>query len=353
MQPERGPESGRFVWPPVQPGQTPTKPSSQRPSSESSNDAPASPRRDADRNAAAQPERVDHSANPRTTPARDIESDPPSQPAPSPLAQRDESWWSQTERVWLDVTAPPLDQRAREAGWQPDSPGTYCTKCLLTLDRSNMSTTLGVCESCVRARPPWDRGVRLGRYRGPLADWVEEVKFTRWRRLGRDLGQWLGEAVREQARLVLPADMLEAGPIIIPVPMSLPRRLVRGIDHTHVLARGVRDVLGGQILQPLVRKHRPSQRDVTPSDRSSNLRGAVGVKPGWMRPRLGRDWIVIVEDVMTSGSTLRLVGRHVRAVHRLDRAEAQKVPAERGPHVWIAVVARAGEGGAEADGIES
>ena len=169
--------------------------------------------------------------------------------------------WSQIEHTWLDVVAPPLAQRMAEEYWTPDARTDYCHRCALTLARHEAVD--GLCASCQNGettRPPWQRIVRLGEYEAPLSRWICEVKFTRWRKLGRDLGRVLGESLHDQMIEARAAGTIPDGPpLIVPVPMSTWRRFSRGIDHTLAIARGVADRTGGSVAQPLTRDHRTSQ----------------------------------------------------------------------------------------------
>lgn len=252
-----------------------------------------------------------------------------SAPAPS-LFTRLSRALSEIEHHWLDPIALPLAQRARESGWHPDEPAAYCDRC--GHDIGAYESDEVQCSRCARLRLPWERCIRLGRYEAPLADWICEVKFTRWRVLGFELGRMLGRQLR--AAGFTGANYPNA--IIVPVPTSFRRRLSRGIDHAAVIARGAAWELELPLVRALKRKHRPSQRAVAYSDRASNVSGSILLR----RPSLiaGRV-VLLIDDVMTTGATMRAAARALASVSTGSPAPpASRVPPDGGPEaIWVGV----------------
>lgn len=229
----------------------------------------------------------------------------PEAPTSEPRPSLYESWLvalREVEREWLDPVSLPLAERARDAEWQADPPSNYCEHCGCSLGEFE-SSELG-CSRCASARLPWDRCVRLGSYAPPLAEWICEVKFTRFRALGYDLGRALGRSLRVSG---LP--LASSRVVIVPVPCSLRRRLSRGIDHAAVIARGVAWELGLPLVRALRRRHRPSQRAVALSARVSNVSGSMLRRN---RVNLSGTLAVLIDDVMTTGATMRAAARSLR-----------------------------------------
>jgi ComF family protein len=204
------------------------------------------------------------------------------------------SWRRQIESVWFGLTRATLTERAQDADWSPDLPSAYCSKCGNSIGLHE-ETNEG-CRICRNKRLPWSRFVRLGEYHGLIREVVHEVKFTRWRRVGMDAGRLLG------AQLIpllegLPRETLA----IVPVPSTFRRRMSRGIDHTLVLARGVREVTGGQIVRALKRSHRPSQVGLPMTERRRNVSGTMRLRG---RPNLSGCTVIVIDDVRTTGATM-------------------------------------------------
>ncbi|MFN7020286.1 MAG: ComF family protein [Phycisphaerales bacterium] len=264
-------------------------------------------------------------------------AEPPKSPTPvaqtcrgvqSPPADQP-TFWSCIEDTFLGVTARPLPVRAVEEGWSPDEPNDYCPRCGRTADRAPLEG----CMNCRDLRLAWTRMVRLGAYTGPLRTWIHEVKYTRWRRLGHDLGLLLGE--RLLAEFVSSRMDKAAGrAVIVPVPDSALRRLCRGIDHAMVIARGVRAATGWPIVQPLRRRFGPAQTSIAPSARANNVAKSFGLRSvsGIDTPSGGL--FVLVDDVCTTGATLRTCARLL--VNACRKSGCVEVP-----EIWTAVLARA------------
>jgi predicted amidophosphoribosyltransferase len=333
---EKSPE--RFVWPPrpavevlpPEPKVPTARPTTSRNSESRSNGHASTPRPSL---AAAHIQPLAAPKAPRAVSSRSFW--PELRPGPA--------WLIDTERYWLGLTRPPLADRAREANWFPDSAETYCPRCGRTIDSDNpvmekedIDDTSAVprCKWCDRRRLRWSRVIRLGPYEGLLRDVVHEIKFTAWRRLGRDVGRLMGRQLLHAIR----ESNIDIGNsaqhlVLVPMPTTFRRRVSRGIDHTLVITRGVRDTTNGTIRRAVSRSHRPSQLFVPASERRENVAGS-------MRPLGGLPWrqpitpdtrlIVVIDDVMTSGSTAAECCRALAADLRRRRGR-------RVPPIWLAV----------------
>lgn len=228
------------------------------------------------------------------------------------------SWWStlwsQFEREWLGLRVEGIAERLAQAGWQADEASVYCPRCGNSTGPFEADAVSG-CSHCKAIKWPWERLVRLGRYEGLLRRLILETKFTAWRRVGRDLGVRLGASLGHELE---DAGVRGRTVWLVPVAMAWPRRLARGIDHATVLARGVREGLEQTgntnivvLIQALGRRHRPTQVGTPASERWPNVRDSMWVRPRVMPGLSKADVVVLIDDIKTTGATLRAASRAI------------------------------------------
>ena len=167
------------------------------------------------------------------------------------------------------------------------------------------------CTPAVRAREQEPPGTPLGLWGGPPAPLVQlewcapfggtvrralhELKYAGERRLAAPLGEALA---RRWARAGA------GGELLVPVPVHEMRRRERGYDQADLLARAAAGHLRLPVEGALVRERATvAQYRLDRRHRAENLAGAFTVRPVARRVVAGR-WIVLVDDVVTTGATL-------------------------------------------------
>lgn len=133
---------------------------------------------------------------------------------------------------------------------------------------------------------------------------LHELKYGGETRLAVPLGQAIA---RRWARVGA------GGDILVPVPVHADRARRRGYDQAELLARAAAAELG-LACAPILERARATiaQFDLDRSTRATNVHGAFRLRPltrdggtedATDRPLAGR-WIVLVDDVVTTGATL-------------------------------------------------
>lgn len=233
-------------------------------------------------------------------------------------------------RTWIGWQLPPVQHALADAAWAPDARTAYCPRCGGSIGPGEV-TAQGGCASCRNQSPIADCVIRLGAHRDALRQWVLAVKYNRWADMGEHLGQLLGEQVRRAGCV----EMQRC--IVVPMPMPWQRRLYRGIDHARVIASGVAAAMNVPLVRCLARSNGPPLVSRSASERK--VLGGRGMHVakrwgGW--PVDGLD-AVLVDDVRTSGATLRAADRLVKSLG-IRRSIAAVVSVADGPgRVSIAV----------------
>jgi ComF family protein len=176
---------------------------------------------------------------------------------------------------------------------------------------SEGSALCRMCLPAVRSRAAVQPGTPLGLGEGPphpllQLEWCSPFAGTTRRALHalkyageQRLAVPLGEAVAERWR-----QAGTAGDVLVPVPVHAKRRRERGYDQAVLIARAAAGQLGMPCLEALARARATApQYLLDRRHRAANMAGAFVVGPG-MQARISGRWVVLVDDVVTTGSTL-------------------------------------------------
>jgi ComF family protein len=134
-----------------------------------------------------------------------------------------------------------------------------------------------------------------GTYSGPVRAALHALKYGGERRLVAPLGAALAERW---------SCVSAGGDIITWVPVHPARRRERGFDQAEELARAMGTRLRLPVVPCLERRRRTAaQHALDRQSRASNV-GGVFTTVASARPRLQDRWLVVVDDIMTTGATL-------------------------------------------------
>jgi ComF family protein len=237
--------------------------------------------------------------------------------------------WGSLKQLLLPVhcaacgTASPADSRAplcaacgRNLAELMEVP--YCPLC----GRNAGPYTSGPdgCLFCRNYPVKFNAAVRVGPYEEPLRGLILRCKSER--RL--ELAPFLGRLLAEQLALAAWADRVD---VIVPVPLHWGRRMSRGFNQAELLVRQLRRAVDQKPAVKRLRRTRPTphQAGLPSRQRRQNVRGAFA--KGWLGADFREKGVLVVDDVMTSGTT---IGECVRVVQDGGARE-----------VFVAVVATA------------
>lgn len=161
------------------------------------------------------------------------------------------------------------------------------------------------CGECLQDPPPWSRTLAPWRYDDPIKYLIHAMKFRQKLTLARVLGMLLAEECsRDEYR----------PDVLVPVPLHASRLRERGYNQALELARPISQRLGVP-LDGLVERVRATQAqsDLPSTQRERNIRGAFEVR----RPVSGKR-VAIVDDVMTTGATVREIAATLMAAGAQD-----------------------------------
>lgn len=188
--------------------------------------------------------------------------------------------------------------------------GPRCPRCGLppveigtdkqTADASSRPAPLSRCGQCLQEEPPWDGLACYGLYEGALRDALLRLKFG-----GElSLAPLLGACLLEASRCLPRPDALLAVP---QHPAHLRRR---GFNQAHELAKALPRLTGLPLRPELLHRVKPAppQAGLAAAQRRRNVRRAFQAAPDAANLCL---WLI--DDVMTTGSTLAEACRALRA----------------------------------------
>lgn len=139
-------------------------------------------------------------------------------------------------------------------------------------------------------------------YQGFARDLIHQMKFQSGYELAHAFGELLALACQEER------DLAKTN-LVIPVPLHTGRLTERGFNQATILADRIGKMCKWQMHEGFVRtKSTLPQSGLSLAERQKNLRGAFSLLPG---VSLAGKLCLIVDDVITSGSTFRTIAQEV------------------------------------------
>jgi ComF family protein len=195
-----------------------------------------------------------------------------------------------------------------------------CVQCGERLMPAQLLVGDGRCHGCHEFQPDFDRAVSYGEYDGAVRGLIHLLKYDSVMPAAPILGGLLADAIRH---LTLEDD---CRPLLVPVPLHSSKRRERGFNQSERIARaGLKHLEPHVEIAAVLKRHRAthSQVGLTREERIANMRDAFRVVEP---PRVRGRTVIVVDDVMTTGTTVSECARVLK-----------KAGAER---VFAATVAR-------------
>lgn len=227
--------------------------------------------------------------------------------------------WSRLARVALDIALPTLCVACRV----PVAGAGVCAQCWAKLsfiappccERLGIPFVYdpgpGLLSMEAIANPPSYRRARAAvRYDEVARALVHALKYQDRVDLAPTMGRWMARAGHE---LVSRAD------VIVPVPLHWRRGWSRRYNQSGHLAKAIAQA-GGLPLEPwLLKRTRQTAQQIglSKSERTANVQGAFAVSAEY-KPHVRGRRILLVDDVLTSGSTVDACARALLRAHAAE-----------------------------------
>ena len=134
-----------------------------------------------------------------------------------------------------------------------------------------------------------------------LQSLAHSLKYEEITSFGRELGEKIGKCLKEKN---ITADA------VVPIPLNKRKKRERGYNQSDFIAKGVSSVAGIPVLRKAVKrvKYTVTQTHLNADERKENVSDAFTIDSQY-RDKIKGKSVIVVDDIVTTGSTIQEVGR--------------------------------------------
>lgn len=149
--------------------------------------------------------------------------------------------------------------------------------------------------------PPFRRCRTAAHYQGTMRELIHQFKFKDRLDLAQPMARWMQRAGHE---------LLDGSALLVPVPLHRRRLWSRRYNQAALLAEALADLTGCDHAPLLLRRVKRTRQQIglSAEARRQNVGGAFQVAPQFRGELEGRH-VVLIDDVITTGSTVRAATR--------------------------------------------
>ena len=204
-----------------------------------------------------------------------------------------------------------------------------CILCGERLTGAQLLVGNGQCNGCAEYPPEFDRAVSYSEYQDGLRDLIHLLKYDAVLPAAKPLGKLLAQAIAE---LHLPDAEAAA---LVPVPLHSSKRRERRFNQAELIARAAVKYLPANFTvdTKVLIRHRETRSQVG-LDREARIRNMSGAFKVVAPERIQGRTLIVVDDVMTTGTTVSECARvlkHGGAANVFAATVARTLKAADGP----------------------
>ena len=195
-----------------------------------------------------------------------------------------------------------------------------CKQCGIPLSLDSQA----ICGQCIKTPSAVDYIISLFHYESPVDYMISELKFNQQLSFATIFGVLLYSKIKSSTEIERLPDVL------LPVPLYSKRLVKRGFNQSLEIAKIVAKNLNLEVNTSLIKRIRNTraQMDLSAQERKRNIKGCFEINPVETVDKPAYKHIVIVDDVVTTGSTvneiaslLKKMGVETVGVWSIARAE--------------------------------